>query len=438
MDMPDDLPDELELLIPDMNGIPRGKTIATSSYSDDELPHMPEAIFFQTISGNYSNELENYDPTDGDLLLKPDWSTYCPTPWREGNVGQVICETVDQSGKRIPYDPRNVLINVLDAYRAEGLSPIVAPEVELYLINPVAQGDLALTQAAGMTGAAEFGGESFSLDALDKYEPMIGDIRRMCQEMGLDLSGIVHEIGPAQIEFNMSHGEALSRADQLFMLKRLIKGCAQRQGLLASFMAKPFENLPGNGLHMHCSMLNKEGDNIFELTRDYAPPDLRYFIGGLQKYLPEAFALIAPNINSYKRFVRDLSAPINLRWGYDNRTTGLRVPFSEANAGRVESRIAGADVNPYLMMAAMLACGLLGLQQEIQPGRAVSSDANAMEPTFPDSPEEALRTLKASPELNKLLGTAFVEVYVSVKLDEFRSFDRMITQWEVGYLGSQL
>jgi len=438
MSKPNDMPDELELILPDMNGIPRGKTIAADSLSESDPPHLAEAIFFQTINGGYSLAMDKFDANDGDLLMHPDWSTYRSTPWKPGNVGQVICETKDQRGNPIAYDSRNVLKKVLQEYSDLGLTAIVAPEVELYLLNPLAIGDLAMTIAAGEASQAEFGGEAYSLDALDKFSPVIEDIKAMCRDTGLELSAIVHEVGPAQIELNVEHGEAMSRADQLFQLKRLIKGCASKHNLLASFMAKPIASLPGNGLHMHCSLLDENGDNIFELERSKAPPALRHFIGGLQRYLPDAFALIAPNVNSYKRFVGDLSAPINLEWGYDNRTTGLRVPFSEPKAGRVENRIAGADANPYLMFASMLACGLLGLRQKLEPNKPFEGDAYDLEPKFPEDLGVALRLLEQNKDLTQLLGSEFVEVFVSVKRAELQDYMKSITQWEVGYLGSSL
>ena len=438
MSKPNELPDELELLLPDMNGIPRGKTIASGSLTESDPPHLAEAIFFQTINGGYAGAMADFDPNDGDLLMYPDWSTYRQTPWKPGSIGQVICETKDQRGEPIAYDPRNVLKKVLQEYTDLGLTAIVAPEVELYLLNPVSSGDLAMSLAEGEAGQAEFGGEAFSPDALDKFSPVIQDIQAMCRDTRLELSAVVHEMGPAQIELNVAHGDAMSRADQLFLLKRLIKGCANRHNLLASFMAKPLGGLPGNGLHLHCSLLDGNGDNIFRLKRRKAPPALRHFIGGLQRYLPGAMALIAPNVNSYKRFVRDLSAPINLEWGYDNRTTGLRVPFSEASAGRVENRVAGADANPYLMIASMLACGLLGLRQNLEPNKPFAGDAYDLESTFPDDLGEALRVLELNDELIELLGRDFVDVFVSVKRAELRYYMKMITQWEVGYLGSAL
>lgn len=434
---PSEMPEELELLLTDMNGVPRGKTLRGTSYSEAHPPHLAEAIFFQTITGGYAAAMGTYDPNDRDLLLRPVWSTYTPTVWKP-NVGQVICETLDQAGEPVAYDPRNVLRRVLDAYESMGLRPVVAPEVEFYLLEAVSSNDLVLRPATGRSGAAEFGGESFSPDALEKFAPIVGEIQAACRQTDLELSAMVHEMGPAQMELNVAHGDALSRADQLFLLKRLIKGCARRHGALASFMAKPLPGLPGNGLHLHCSVEDESGRNIFTLNSRRAPAPLQHFIAGLQRYLPEAFALVAPNVNSYKRFVPDLSAPINLEWGYDNRTTGFRVPFSDARAGRVENRVAGADANPYLFIAATLACGLMGMRDAIEPSKPIAGDAYGLKPALPEDLGEALRILEQNEGLNDLLGTAFVEVFVSVKRAELAHFAKAITQWEVSFLGSAL
>ena len=248
----------------------------------------------------------------------------------------------------------------------------------------------------------------------------------------------MHEVGPSQIELNLAHGDPLRRADQLFLLKRLVKACAVRHGYLASFMARPLDGVPGSGAHLHCSVADGGGGNIFALEDGRAPAALRHFIGGLQTWLPEAFALIAPNVNSFKRFVPDLSAPINLEWGYDNRTAGLRVPYGPPASGRVENRVAGADVNPYLLTATTLACGWLGMQDRVEPTEPHEGNAYEAPATLPSDLGHALATLAANRRLAELLSEAFIEAYVDVKRSELQDFQKWMTPWEVRYLGSQL
>ena len=438
-DRPAELASTVDLLLADLNGAPRGKMVQVSALDDSDPPHFAAAVFFQTITGDYVHAcMERYDPKDEDLILRPDWSSYCACPWKSGDHGQVVCESLDKSGAAIPYDSRNVLKRILAIYADAGLHPVVAPELEFYLLEPLQRDAAALAPAPGLDGRAEFGGEAFSADALDKYAPFLDDLKAHSDAASLPVNAFVHEVGPAQIEINLAHGEPLRRADQLFLLKRLVKACAMRHGYLASFMAKPLAGVPGSGAHLHCSVADSEGANIFALAAGQAPAALRHFIGGLQTWLPEAFALIAPNVNSFKRFVPDLSAPINLEWGYDNRTAGLRVPCSPPAGGRVENRVAGADVNPYLLTATTLACGWLGMQDQLEPTKPHEGDAYEAPATLPDDPSQALRTLAANHRLADLLSQAFIEVYVDVKRSEQQDFQKWMTPWEVRYLGSQL
>ena len=438
-DQPAELASTVDLLVADLNGAPRGKTVRTDALDDGDPPHFVAAAFFQTITGDYAEGcMERYDPKDEDLILRPDWSSYSACPWKPGDHGQVVCDALDKSGALIPYDSRNVLKRVLGVYADADLHPVVAPELEFYLLEPIERDASALALAPGVDGRAEFGGEAFSADALDKYAPFLDDVKAQSEAAGLPVSAFVHEVGPSQIELNLAHGDPLRRADQLFLLKRLVKACAMRHGYLASFMARPLDGVPGSGAHLHCSVADDGGGNIFALEDGRAPAALRHFIGGLQSWLPEAFALIAPNVNSFKRFVPDLSAPINLEWGYDNRTAGLRVPYGPPASGRVESRVAGADVNPYLLTATTLACGWLGMQDRVEPTQPHEGNAYEAPATLPSDLGQALVTLAANRRLADLLSEAFIEAYVDVKRIELQDFQKWMTPWEARYLGSQL
>ncbi len=433
---PSELPERLELILPDLNGIPRGKVIDGADFDPENPPHMPGAIFFQSLTGHYVDAMSAYNPTDSDVLLAPDWNTLRSVPWKGTNRAQVLVGTVGKDGTPVPFDPRNLLLRVLDAYADLGLSPVIAPEVEFFLLNPLTT-HAPFEPAVGAHGRLEQGGEAFSIDALGKYTAFIDRLESCCAETGLALSGIVHEMGPAQVELNLAHGPALDRADQLFLLKRVVKACAEAEGFNASFMAKPLSDQAGSGLHLHVSAY-RDGENVFALENGVAGAALRHFIGGLAHYLPDAFALIAPNVNSYKRFRPDSSAPINLAWGYDNRTTGLRVPFDKDANGRVENRVAGADANPYLCVAATLACGLLGIQEAIEPAAAVDSDAYEMTADLPRDLGQALDRLNASTALGEMLGESFIDVFSAVKRDELNDFQSEVSPWERRYLGAEL
>ena len=430
---------DLELLVCDLNGVPRGKTVDGASFSRDDSAHLATAIFFQCVTGEYAEEaMEAYCPKDDDLLLVPDWTTCRNVPWKPGECRQVICDTLDKAGEPVSFDPRNLLKRVLKLYTERGWTPVVAPEIEFYLLQPPKRKDQALVPASGVNERAEFGGEAFSSDALDKYAPFLDAVRTRSAGMDIPLQAMVHELGPGQVELNIAHAEALLQADRLFLIKRLVKACALQHGHLASFMAKPVMDLPGSGLHVHVSLVDESGANLFALQGGKAPGPLRRFIGGLQSYLPSAFALIAPNVNSYRRFVSGSSAPINLEWGYDNRTAGFRVPYSDDASGRVENRVAGADANPYLFIAATLACGLLGLEEGIEPGPPAEGDAYDLPADLPGDLYDALRVLAEHKKLSRLLSKRFIHGFVAVKREELQHLGGWITPWEVGYLGSML
>ena len=436
--MPDPLSTHVELLFSDMNGVPRGKVINRKSLKPGYNPHMSLAVLFQTITGEYPDILDRLNPKDEDMLLEPDWSTYRATPWKEDDHSQVICRSLTKKGEPTSVDSRNILINILKEYSDIGWFPIVAPEVEFYLVKPVKDPRDALVPATGQDGRLESGGESFSIDALDKFEDFFSTLRKSCAKANIQLEGLIHEMGPGQIELNVGHGDALQKADQLFLLKRAVKACALKCGMTATFMAKPIEEAAGSGLHIHTSMNDINGNNLFALEDGKATDTLKHYIAGLQHYLPRAFALISPTINSYKRFVPNLSAPMNLEWGYDNRTTGFRIPYDTDANGRVENRIAGADANPYLFTAATLACGLLGVREKLEPTPPVEVNAYNLPAAFPRDLGVALVVLQNCQPIIDLMGRDFIDSFVSIKLMEIAHFQAEISLWEQRYLCESL
>ncbi|MCL4161075.1 UNVERIFIED_CONTAM: hypothetical protein GTU68_036734, partial [Idotea baltica] len=252
-------------------------------------------------------------------------------------------------------------------YKAQNWQPVVAPEIEFYLTERNTDPDLPLQPPIGRSGRQSVGRQSFSMMAIDEYEPIIEDIYKFAEVMGMEIDTLTQEGGPAQLEVNMAHGDPLDLADQVFVFKRLIREAAMRHGCYATFMAKPMKNEPGSAMHIHQSVVDCEsGNNIFS-NEDGSPSDLfRYFIGGQQTYLGASTCLLAPYVNSYRRLMPGDSAPINLEWSMDNRSAGLRVPNSGPEARRVENRIAGMDSNPYLALAASLATGYLGMMNKVE------------------------------------------------------------------------
>jgi glutamine synthetase len=237
------------------------------------------------------------------------------------------------------------------------------------------------------------------------------------------------------MEINFNHGDPLELADQAFLFKRTLRQAALKHGIYATFMAKPMEREPGSAMHVHQSVFDSTtGDNLFARQDDGFTDLFLWHIGGLQKYLPAAMPLLAPNVNSYRRLRRYSDAPINLHWGWENRTVGFRVPDSTGAARRVENRVAGADANPYLAIAGSLACGLLGMIDQIEPTKPIEGSAYRLAQTLPRHLMDALDQLRRTKPLRQLFGDDFVEALIMVKETELEAYQRVISSWEREHL----
>ena len=427
--------DEVECLIADLSGIARGKAMPASKFARQSQFCLPNSIFYQTITGGWSEETAADGFTEPDMTLVPDFSTASAAPWTADWTLQVIHDAFGKDGTPVPYAPRNVLKRVVELYAAQGWVPIVAPEMEFYLVarnvDP-AQEIKAMTGRSGRPAAAR---QAYSVSAVDEFGPVIDDIYDFAEAQGFEIDGITQEGGAGQLEINLRHGNPIRLADEIFYFKRLIREAALRHDCFATFMAKPIAGEPGSAMHIHHSVLSKEtGQNIFTGAGDAETPEFLHFIGGLQKYLPAATVLFAPYVNSFRRYVKDHAAPINLEWGRDNRTTAIRVPISDPQARRVENRIAGMDCNPYLGIAASLACGYLGMVESIEPKAEFTGDAYDAEEDLPRGMYAALDEFAAANSLRNVLGEDFCMVYAGVKAAEYDEFLQVISPWEREHL----
>lgn len=425
---------EVECLVPDMTGNARGKILPASKLSEEEGMRLPEGIFIQTVTGDWPDDESAIDPAEIDMMLLPDPRTVRMVPWAQEPTAQIIHDCFDHDGQPHGLSPRGLLRRILALYQAKGWQPIVAPELEFFLIKQNLDPDYPLEPPVGRSGRPETARQSYSIDAVNEFDPLFEDLYDYCDAQGLDVDTLIHESGAAQMEINFIHGDAMDLADQAFLFKRTVRETALRHQIYATFMAKPMENEPGSSMHVHQSLQDLQtGENVFD---DNGKPSALFysFIAGQQKYLPAAMALLAPNVNSYRRIAKDESAPINTQWGYDNRTVGLRVPISSPKQTRVENRVAGADANPYLALAASLACGYLGMQEGLKPSAALEGSAHDLPYGLPRSLEEALRLLDASEPLRSVLGERFVSAYIAVKMAEYEAFSRVISSWEREYL----
>ena len=426
---------EVECLVPDMTGNARGKFIPAKKFLKEDS-RLPEGILAQTVTGEFSdNYWELLGTIDGDMLLEPDPSTARIVPWANETTGQIIHDCHTKDGRPHPFSTRAVLKHILELYREEGLQPVIAPEMEFYLVEKNTNPDMVLKPPLGRSGRPETARQSYSIDAANEFEPFVEDMYAYGEAMGLDIDTLIHESGAAQLEVNFIHGDPLNLADQVFTFKRMVREVALKHNIYATFMAKPMASEPGSAKHIHQSILSAaDGRNIFSTADGEYSQAFYHYLGGLQKYTPYVMSFFAPNVNSYRRFTREVSAPINLHWGFDNRTTGLRVPDANPKNYRIENRFPGADVNPYLSIAATLACGYLGMKNKIEPSAAYQGNAYEEELALPRTLEEALRGLREDKDIAELFGEKFIELYTSIKLVEFEEFNHVISSWEREHL----
>jgi len=427
---------EVECLVPDITGNARGKIIPADKFSHDYGTRLPEGIFATTVTGDYPDDYyELTSPSDSDMLLRPDPETVRMVPWATDPTAQIIHDCYTKDGQPHELAPRNVLRRVLAEYAKEGLQPVVAPELEFFLVQKNTDPDFPLLPPAGRSGRPETARQSYSIDAVNEFDPILDLMYDYCDAMELDVDTLIHESGAAQLEVNFTHAGALSLADQVFLFKRTMREAAMRHGVYATFLAKPMETEPGSAMHIHQSLVDSRGRNVFTGKKpgQFSPVFANY-LAGLQKYVPMAMAFFAPNVNSYRRLMFGEVSPSNVLWGYDNRTCGLRVPIDTPENQRVESRFAGSDANPYLAMAATLACGLLGIREKLEPTPPTAESAKELGYHLPRSLGEALDGLEGCEALARMLGPRFVRAYISVKRKEYETFFRVISSWEREFL----
>ncbi len=427
--------DEVECIISDLPGIARGKAVPASKFARMKHFHLPDSIFFQTITGDWSDAADEDGFIEKDMILRPDMTTASAAPWTGDWTLQVIHDAFDRQGEPVPFSPRNVLKRVCALYEAQGWKPVVAPEMEFYLIARNLDPARDIEPMVGRSGRPAAARQSYSMTAVDEFGPVIDDIYDFAEAQGFEIDGITQEGGAGQLEINLRHGDPVKLADEVFYFKRLIREAAMRHDCYATFMAKPIADEPGSAMHIHHSVLDKAtGQNLFSSPDGSESAAFFHFIGGLQTHLPSAIAVQAPYVNSYRRYVRDHAAPINLEWAQDNRTTGIRIPISEPEARRVENRLAGMDCNPYLGIAASLACGYLGLMEARKPSPEFRGDAYAGEGDIPRVLGQALDLFDEAEGLHEVLGADFARVYSIVKRTEYEEFLQVISPWEREHL----
>jgi len=419
--------EDVEAFVPDMAGSARGKVVPANKFGSGQMK-MPESVFAQTISGDYVEDRHNVE--DRDMLLTPDPTTRRTVPWAADPAASVFLDCYRSDGSPVESSPRGVLRSVLGKYEAQGWVPVVAPEVEFYLLNAHSDPNAEAEPPEGRLGWTEGARQPYSIDTMNDFEPFINDLYSYCEVQAIRIDTLSLEMGPAQFEVNFLHGNPVELADQVFLFKRTVREAAIEHGMHATFLAKPMAEEAGSALHVHQSIVDKDGANIFS-KNDGTASDLFYgYLGGLQTYMPEAMLIFAPYANSYRRFLNPLASPVNLAWATDNRTVGLRVPDSEPENRRIENRLAGSDVNPYLVLAATLACGYLGMVEGCKPTEATEGSAYSDEFSLHRHLYSSLDALRDSEAMRSILGDVFVDLYCELKENEYRKFQEIITPWE--------
>lgn len=429
---------EVECLVPDMNGVIRGKVWPASKFLqsiDNGSLRLPSSVFAVTVTGDYADDHDINRFSDPDVSLHPDPNSLCVAPGFKTPTAFVFADAHYKGGGEYEIAPRYILKKVLSLFEEIGWRMVIAPELEFYLteINP--DPDLPLTPPAGRSGRSETSPQPYGLESVTEYEDLIEDIYEQAEAASLNLDTMIHESGTAQLEINFNHGDPIALCDQVIVFKRIVRQVALKHGVYATFMAKPMEHQPGSAMHLHISAVDvKSGVNLFSDGKKGLSSAFHHFVGGMQALLPEISPLFAPNVNSFRRMQPHHSAPINLQWGYDNRSCGLRVPVADAANTRIENRLPGADTNPYLALAASLVCGYIGVRDKIDPMPMIDGNAYLEPRSLPRNLDEALDRFAKCERVADLIGERFVQAFIDIKTSELSAFQGVISSWERDHL----
>lgn len=429
---------EIECVTADLNGIPRGKVMTVEGFLSGRRLQLARGVLLQCVMGGYPAP-RFYGSDDGDLVLNAVPGQVHVLPWSKPPRALAICDADELTGQGSGLSTRNLLTRVVGRYRAKGLEPVVATELEFFIFDRNGDPHQPFRPPVGADGRRESGFSAFSVSSGNGLRPFFEDVYRCMDAVGIPRDTFMHEMGTSQFEINLIHGEPLLIADQTFLFKHLLREVALQHGLLAVCMAKPLAHTAGSSMHIHQSVVDTQGRNIFTAEDGEATPAFYQFIAGLQACLADFTLLFAPNINSFQRLCNPYASPNNACWSYDNRSAGLRIPASGPEARRVENRLPGADANPYLALAASLAAGLHGLERQLQPSEPVTGEVEAPpELLLPDSLQEALRRLRGSRQAREVFGEEFIDGYLACKALELGDFLGEITPWERRVLATQI
>lgn len=418
----------------DLNGQARGKRIPArfAGKVETEGTRFPFSVLNLDIWGE---DIENsplvFDSGDPDGVLRPTERGFVPMPWLEAPTGLLPLWMYHEDGRPFAGDPRHALAEVVKRYREHGWTPVVATELEFYLIDD--SGKHPRVPPSPVSGKRRPGADTLALRALDAFDTFFTDLYDACEAMDIPADTAISEAGRGQFEINLMHGpDALKAADDAWLFKLLVKGLARKHGFAASFMAKPYADYSGNGLHTHFSILDPDGDNIFDDGGAKGSDALRSAIAGCLAALADSTLLFAPHGNSYDRMVPDAHAPTAICWAYENRTAALRVPGGNPKARRIEHRVAGGDINPYLMLAGVLGAALIGLQDKMTAPAPITGNAYAQTlPQMPDTWAAAIDAFEHSAIVAQIFPKDLINNLTLTKRQELRDYADLTPQEQI-------
>ena len=425
----------LELLQPDMNGIFRGKRVTAEDFAkifDGGVNYCASSVFLDAKGEAFDNVYHGSHDGDPDVFCQAVDGSLAPVPWANRPTAQVLLRLSGTDGSPYFGDPRVVLESALEPLADMGLKPVVATELEFYLLEH--DGKKFIPKVGRLPGSdlPQDGLQFSTFEDLELVDPFLADVDRVCREQNIPAGTALSEYAPGQFEINLNHvDDVVLACDHAALLKRVIKAVAKQHGLAASFMAKPFADYSGCGLHIHLSLLGEDGNNVFagESSDGEFSDTLRHAIGGMAVSMAESMAIFAPNANSYRRYGRNSYVPSAPNWGPNNRDLALRIPLSSPENTRFEHRVAGADANPYLAMAAVLAGVHYGITNQCDPGAMVPEGQEIDgEATLPIRWELALDAFAAGAILPKYLGKEYHETFEKCRREECDRFRSEISE----------
>ena len=424
----------VEALITDCNGIARGKWLPVQKLDSIEQQglKLPKSALGLDVWGRDIPALAH---ANGDI------DGYChlvegslrPLLTERGvDQAQVLLSMFDKDGSPYMGDPRQVLQALVSRFTEKQLKPCMAVELEFSLL-PKPETNEAIGTALRDQNAV--GGNLYALSELDYHGPLLEALRQAFDTQDLPYEGIIKESAPSQFEINVAHSDdVMLLADQVIRMQRTIRAVSARHGFVASFMPKPIDNEAGNGLHVHCSLLEENGSNVFDDGTEEGSDLLRYAVAGCLALLAPSMLLFAPSFNAYRRFQPGNHAPTEAAWGYDNRTTAIRIPESPSVARRIEHRVAGADANPYLVLAAVLAGIWHGIEKTLSPSDPIEGNAWDQEidsPALPTTMDEAIAVFDKAEVLSEYLTAEFKTLFLATKQQEWSEFAKRVTEFEL-------